>query len=70
MMADTYKYKVRYQEHKVGEQWAGSDADLNGYGADGYELVSVVLFESSLTALMYEIWYLKKKIEAPANSPS
>jgi len=67
-MATTFQYKVRYQEHKSGEQWAGSDADLNMYGADGWELVSAVIFESRISNLIYEIWYLKKKIDAPANS--
>lgn len=69
-MPDTYRYKVRYQEHKSGEQWSGaSDADLNVFGADGWELVSAVIFESRISNLIYEIWYLKKKIDAPANSP-
>jgi hypothetical protein len=60
-----FKYKVREQVHRLGDSYTQQvDEALNGYGADGYELVSVVVVPSMKTANeIHEIWYLKKQTE-------
>ena len=60
-MAAPWEYQSVYRIHKPGTPYASNDDVLNDEGADGWELISVVIVNAIYENHAYEIFYLKRK---------
>lgn len=70
-MAAGWEYQSVYRIHQHGSPYASADEVLNDEGADGWELVSVVVVNQIYENGAYEIFYLKRKgIAVPPAIPS
>lgn len=65
-----WEYQSVYRIHVPGTPYGSADDVLNDEGADGWELVGVVIVNQVYEKGSYEIFYLKRKVTGPIAKPA